>query len=685
MCKGYAMANTTTENRIQFDTIELSRRNQLLEETLRKKEDLLQSLQGSEKRYRRLFQSAQDGILIIDADTGRVDDANPFLLDLVGSTYDRMYGKHLWELGVFQDIAESKEAFKTLQDNHYIRYDNLPLLTLDGRHIEVEFISNVFLVDGKKVIQCNIRDSTARKQSERTLAENETKMRSILDNIGIGVALISPGLVILEMNQRMRDWFPDIDIDRDPLCYEMFNDPPSQDIPTTFPVFQTLRDGKLHEITCQVMRAGGRRDYRIVSSPVCSASGEVTAVIEMIEDITERLSLESQFLQAQKLESIGRLAGGVAHDYNNMLGVILGYAGLAQAKLKASDPVYGYLQEILKAGSRSAEITRQLLGFASKQTITPKVIDLNDTVAKILKMLAPLIGEDIDFIWLPGENLHPVRMDPTQLDQIMANLCINARDAIAGVGTITVETAMVSYDKSYCENYKGFIPGDFVLLSVSDDGCGMEKEIQKNVFEPFFTTKEADLGTGLGLSTVYGIVKQNQGFINVYSEPANGTVFRVYLHGYTNEAPNESTSNPSRRFRKNRNTATAGHGETVLVVEDEAGVQKLMKRMLEDLGYIVLTAGSAKEALQLTEIHGHEIRLAITDVIMPEMNGRELADRLKARHPDLAILFMSGYTSEVISRLGIPDQEIHFIEKPFSVETLANKVHALLAQKQDTV
>ena len=397
----------------------------------------------------------------------------------------------------------------------------------------------------------------------------------------------------------------------------------------------------------------------------------------MVEDITERLSLESQFLQVQKLESIGRLAGGVAHDYNNMLGVILGYAELAQAKLTPLDPVYKDLQEILKAGNRSVEITRQLLGFARKQTIAPKVIDVNNNVARIIKMLGPLIGEDIDLVWLPGADLNPVMMDPTQLDQVMANLCVNARDAISGVGKITVETAMVIFDQAYCDSHKGFVPGQFVCLSVSDNGCGMKEEVLKNIFEPFFTPKDAGLGTGLGLSTVYGIVKQNRGFINVYSEPAKGTVFRIYLHGHTSE--------PSIGFQKSTHKALPGHGETLLVVEDEASIRKLTKHMLEDLGYTVLTAESAKKALEISETHGHEIHLIITDVIMPEMNGRELADRLKILNPDLGILFMSGYTADVISHLGILDPGVCFIEKPFSVASLADKVHEVLAKNSAAV
>ena len=665
--------DTDIEHRLRHANTALNKRNVILEGKLQKKATTAKALQVSEKQYRRLFESAKDGILILDADTGKVVDANPFLLALLGYSFDVVIGKHIWELGVFKDIAASKEAFETLQGNHYIRYEDLPLSTFDGQHIDVEFVSNIYLVDGKKVIQCNIRDITARKLAERALVESEAKTRSILDNIGIGVALIGPGMEILELNRRMREWFPVIDPGQHPTCYRAFNDPPRKEACDNCPTVRTLQDGGVHEETVQTPRAGVIRNYRIVSSPIRSASGEITAAIEMVEDITERLSLEAQFRQAQKLESVGQLAGGVAHDYNNMLSVIQGYAELALDKVDPSEPAHDDLQEILKAANRAAGITRQLLAFARKQTIAPRLIDLNDTVERILKMLRRLIGENIDLAWLPGASLRPVLMDPSQLDQILANLCVNARDAIADVGKVVIETDKAIFDKAYCDGHEGFSPGDFVLLTVSDSGCGMDKEIQGRLFEPFFTTKGVGRGTGLGLSTVYGIVKQNQGFIHVYSEPGKGTTFRIFLPGREGKTVDPRLERPERII--------ACHGETILIVEDEAAILNLIQTMLDKLGYTVLTASTAARAMQLVKAHAGEIRLLITDVVMPEMNGRELADRLLALEPDLNLLFMSGYTSTVIAQLGVLDKGMHFMQKPFSMKHLAAKVREALGEE----
>jgi len=389
----------------------------------------------------------------------------------------------------------------------------------------------------------------------------------------------------------------------------------------------------------------------------------------------ERRKLQSQLNQAQKLEAVGRLAGGVAHDFNNMLAVILAHTELALMDADPDDPLQERLQQIQQTTHRSADLVRQLLAFARKQTVAPLILDLNDTVEGMLKMLRRLIGENIDLAWMPGAKLWPVKMDPSQIDQILANLCVNARDAIRDVGKITIQTENVSLDDGYCGNHPECLAGDYVLLSVSDDGRGMEKEILENLFEPFFTTKEVGKGTGLGLATVYGIVKQNEGFITVTSEPGRGATFRVYLPRHLGEA-GEGRPHSSVVSLKN------GH-ETVLVVEDEPMLLGIAKNMLERLGYRVLTANTPNESIHVAVQHADEIDLLMTDVVMPEMNGRELSERLLSIYPNLRCLFMSGYTSEVIAHHGVLDAGVPFIQKPFTLQTLSTKLREVLELKID--
>jgi PAS domain S-box-containing protein len=393
----------------------------------------------------------------------------------------------------------------------------------------------------------------------------------------------------------------------------------------------------------------------------------------VLRNISERKRLESQLMQAQKMEAIGTLAGGVAHDFNNMLGVILGHAEIMFQTMSVEDSDYTNLEEMYKAARRSADLTRQLLTFARKQLIEPKVLDLNNTVDGMLKMLRRLIGEGIDLAWRPEENIWPVKMDPAQIDQILANLCINARDAISSVGKVTIETKNMALNQSYCAKHLGFVPGRYVMLAVSDNGCGMDKRTLEKVYEPFFTTKEAGKGTGLGLSTVYGIVKQNEGFINVYSEPGQGTSFKIYIHkhevGLAEEIDIQSVD------------MHPGKGETILLVEDEQGLLRMGKQLLETLKYTVLTASSPDEAMELSHKNTRKIHLLITDVVMPQMGGKDLAEQIKILEPDVKVLFMSGYPANVIARHGVLDHGVQFIQKPFSINSLSAKVREVLDQQ----
>ncbi len=424
---------------------------------------------------------------------------------------------------------------------------------------------------------------------------------------------------------------------------------------------------------------GEERWARTTKTPLKSANNEIYGILGIYDDITEqkrkeqeKVVLQAQLSQSQKMEAVGRLAGGVAHDFNNMLSIIIGHAELAMDKFPPEDPMVGDLHEIVKAGKRSAELTRQLLAFARKQTIVPKILDLNDTIESMLKMLRRLISEDIVLFWKPASNLWPVKMDPTQLDQLLANLVINARDAIKDGGRVTIETDNRGFEEPYREGNTGLFPGEYVVLTVSDNGSGMDKETLENIFEPFFTTKELGKGTGLGLATVYGIVKQNDGFINVTSEPGQGSTFTIYIP--------RCRSTEVESGKRTVPAVIPTGSETVLLVEDEKCLLELGKTMLERLGYTVLITGSPDEAIRLAKTRGSEIHLLLTDVVMPGMNGRELANQLRTIHPRLKSLFMSGYSADVIAHHGVLDEDVHFIQKPFSRQGLAVKVRDVLDQ-----
>jgi PAS domain S-box-containing protein len=419
-------------------------------------------------------------------------------------------------------------------------------------------------------------------------------------------------------------------------------------------------------------KAGGydKEDRGLLESAAAQTAPILFAIQEEARQKTAHEKLEEQLRQAQKMESVGRLAGGVAHDFNNMLGVILGNVELVLDRIGPDDPLHADLGEIQKAAQRSVVLTRQLLTFARKQTIAPKVLDLNNTVEGMLRMLRRLIGEDIALDWKPGQGLWPVKMDPAQIDQMLVNLCVNARDAIAGVGKITVETRNTVLDEEYCAQQAGFTPGEYVMLIVNDDGCGMDSKTLLLLFEPFFTTKEMGKGTGLGLASVYGAVKQNNGFINVYSELGRGTTFTIYLPRHAAQTEPLPKQVPVQ-------TVPCGH-ETILLVEDELAILKMTTIMLEHLGYTVLAASCPAEAIRLAGEQASRIDLIMTDMIMPEMNGCDLAKNISSFCPDLKRLFMSGYTADIIAQQGVLDEGEHFIPKPFSLKDLGGKLHEVL-------
>jgi PAS domain S-box-containing protein len=402
-----------------------------------------------------------------------------------------------------------------------------------------------------------------------------------------------------------------------------------------------------------------------------NGSNQTPLLYGVMLDITELKQLQEQFLQAQKMEAVGRLAGGVAHDFNNILTAIQGYSEQARKRLDGDEVAAEYIHEVEKAAQRAASLTRQLLAFSRKQTLQPKVVDLNTVVAHMDKMLRRLIGEDIELVTRPGPDLGRVLVDPGQIEQVLMNLAVNAREAMPDGGKLTIETANVVLDARYAHQHPDVAPGPYVLLAVSDTGVGMTPEIKARVFEPFFTTKGAGRGTGLGLATCFGIVKQSGGHISVYSEPGHGTSFKIFLPRVEQQL--DATPAPA------DSSKTHGGHETVLLVEDEPAVRELAALILSGLGYRVLTASNGADGLRVAEAcEAGDNDLLLTDVVMPEMGGKELAERLLARHRHLRVLYTSGYTAEAIARHGVLEPDIAFLQKPYSSDALARKVREVL-------
>jgi signal transduction histidine kinase/CheY-like chemotaxis protein len=387
-------------------------------------------------------------------------------------------------------------------------------------------------------------------------------------------------------------------------------------------------------------------------------------------DDHERTKLQNQLQQAMKMEAVGRLAGGIAHDFNNILTVITGNIELAKLNLMPSDPLMDHLNEVSQASESAASLTRQLLVFSRRQIIEPKVLNLNDLVENLQKMLGRIIGEDIALQTNLSPELYPVKIDPGQFEQVLVNLAVNARDAMPEGGTLVIETRTLELSQEYCAQHSPLQPGAFVLLAVSDTGHGMSQAVKDRLFEPFFTTKPMGQGTGLGLATIFGAVKQAGGSIEVYSEVNLGTAFKIYLPGVEEQA--EKLVVPRYALKM-----PTGH-ETVLLVEDEASVRELGQRVLKRLGYRVLVAANGGEAFMIAEKHSDDIDLLMTDVIMPGMNGHELAQRLRTIHPEMKVLFTSGYTEDVIVHHGVLEKEIEFIGKPYNIGSLARKLREVL-------
>jgi len=622
---------------------------------------------GSELSYRRLFEAARDGILILEADTGRISDVNPFLIEILGFSRDELVGTPIWELGPFKDIVSNKAKFEQLQQLGYVRHDNLPLETKDGHKIAVEFVSNVYQDGGRNVIQCTVRDITERDAAEKERARLAAIIEYSEDAI---VSKTVDGIVI--------GWNRGAERQYGYTAEEMIG----RSVAILFPpdhyqeylrIMKKIRNGETVSSFDTVRR---RKDGTLINvsvgiTPIEACSGEVVGASKHSHDITRIKKLEAQFIEAQKMEVIGQLASGVAHDFNNILGVIMGCSELITSKLSADSPLQKYAEEIRHASESAAGLTRQLLVFSRKQTVQPVVLDLNGVVKDLDKMLRRLIDENIEMTIVPGKQIGRIKADAGYVGQVLMNLVVNARDAMPNGGKLTIATSNVMLDGDYTHTHTGTISGDYVMLSVSDTGTGMTEEVKAHLFEAFFTTKPKGKGTGLGLATCQTIVQQSGGHIDVASEAGQGTTFQIYF---------PRVEQPLEVVAKTTHTASSARGtETLLVVEDEPALRHLAVGVLVAQGYTVLPASNGQDGLRVAREHkGSPIRLAVTDVIMPLMGGKAMAEWLKTTYPDLKILFTSGYTDDAIAQHGVLESGVAFISKPFTPTALTRKVREML-------
>ncbi len=506
------------------------------------------------------------------------------------------------------------------------------------------------------------------KQSEEALGNEREKLETVTQNMGAGLAFISKDYRIIWANKVLKQIFGAIEGEICHLTYNKRNEIcPGCGVRE---IFEKGSEKVVHEQEGKDLD-GNTIWSEIVATSVKDKDGNITAALELVIPITERKKLEAQLRQAQKMEAIGQLAGGIAHDFNNALTLIKTCSELTLFDLKESDPLREKIEMILEATNRSADLAHRLLAFSRRQVMEMKVLDLNNLLKDLNKMLHRVIGEDIELVNVLAEDLGRVKVDPGQVEQVVLNLALNAKDAMPRGGKLTIETANVELDETYSRTHVDVIPGRYVMLAVSDTGIGMTPEIKNRLFEPFFTTKEKGKGTGLGLAMVYGIVKQSGGNIWVYSEAGMGTTFKVYL-------PRVDEPLEEKKKRKLSEGKLPRGGETVLAVEDNKDVRRLAAQILKRQGYRVLEAANGGEALLVCGKLKEEIHLLLTDVVMPGMSGQELAQRLSVLRPEMKILYMSGYSDDSIASYGILNEKVGFIPKPFSLEALVNRVREVL-------
>ena len=623
------------------------------------------ALRESETRYRDILESSHDLVQSVRPD-GTFDFVNQAWLRTMGYSAEEVQGLTVFGIICPDLIPHCQEIFSRIMNGETVTNHETAFLAKDGSRVLLQGSMVPRISEGKVIAtHAFFRDITELRKTEKF-------MKDILETVDEAFVVIAPDCRILNANRVYCEQLGKTSTEvLGQFCHMLSHHQASQCFPDGdgCPLRQVIKTGApctvYHEHTAP---DGAGRHVEIKAFPLKDESGRIVSVIQIVNDITERKQLEDQLHKAQKMEAMGLLAGGVAHDFNNLLQAILGYGSILQAKLAAGDPLAQHVEQILKAGTQAAELTHGLLAFSRQQVVNPVPTDLNEIVRDLCKILQRVIGEDVEMKTICAGEILPVLVDQTQIGQVLMNLATNARDAMPQGGVLTIATSVFSADDHYVAAKILDHAGPYAVLSVADTGAGMDRATAERIFEPFFTTKELGRGTGLGLSIVYGIVKQHQGHINVYSEPGRGTTFKILLPLIT-EAPQRAAD---------ASAQPAGGTETLLLAEDEPGVRSLLGMILGDAGYTVVEAADGAAAIEEFHKHRGEIRLALLDVIMPKMNGREVRDEILRLAPAVKILFMSGYTDEVIARQGLLEQGVGLIVKPVDPKIFLRSVRSAL-------
>jgi two-component system cell cycle sensor histidine kinase/response regulator CckA len=646
--------NELLEARVHERTLELGKANKILD--------------TSEKQYRHLFESNPMSMWVFDRDSLKFLAVNEAAIRHYGYTRDEFLSMTIADIRPGEDVPKLMNSVSMtvpgLSEAELWRHRKK-----DGTIIQVEITSHPISLDGRAAELILSHDVTEQRKNQESLRQSEERFATAFRSspLAITISTEKEGQyvdandafvnmmgyrreeIVGKTAHQLRIWVdPE---DRQQMVQQVDQTEQAEPLETRFRT-----------------KSGDERRVRISAGRIL-LDGKPCILANTL-DITESRLLEEQFRQAQKMEAVGRLAGGVAHDFNNLLSVIMGYSEIAQDAAPRGTAVRNHLDQIKKAAERAAALTQQLLAFSRQQVLQPKVLDLNAVVHSVSKMLLRVIGEDVALNLAPGEPLGSIKADLGQIEQVLMNLAVNARDAMPEGGKIMIETANVELDETYARQHQSVKPGSYVMLSFSDTGCGMDATTLARIFEPFFTTKEPGKGTGLGLSTVYGIVKQSGGYVWAYSESMRGTTFKIYFPRVDGAAEKLSAPRPELVF--DRGT------ETILLVEDEAAVRALIAELLRGAGYTVLEANEANAAIEIAERHRNSIHLVLTDVIMPGLSGGDLIVHLRTLQPNLAILFMSGYASDLIGRAGVAEPERFLLHKPFTRKSLLTKVRAML-------